>query len=302
LGVRAITLASFGGIDGLGFSDWPEPVAGPGEEIVHVRAVGLGPWDLDATKGRFAAMGGSAKFPQQQGWDFAGQTATGRRVLGFVPQPWMGIGSLSERIAVASALLADLPVGLSWSEGAALPVCSLTAQLLVDGAAISDGDQVLVTGAAGMVGGFAVELARIRGARVAGGVRQVDAEEARRLGVEQTVDTGSQFRELLGEWAPGGVDACVDTVGLGMSAVGGTRDGGRFMTSVPESLPQETRGITAQTVQVQPDPAALGPLAQRAAQGELTVRVAEARPWEDYRRGYERLRARGLRGKIVLTL
>ena len=300
--MRALTLASFGGIDALGFRDWPDPVPGPGEELVEIRAVALGPWDVAATEGSFAVAGGTTEFPQQQGWDFAGETAAGRRVAGFVAQPWMGIGTLSERIAVASALLADLPAGLSWAQGASLPVCSLTAQLLVTGAGVSRGDRVAVTGAAGMVGGLAVELARAREAKVLGAVREADAEEARRLGTEAIADTDSDLGRLLGEWAPGGVDACLDTVGLGAAAIGGIRDGGHLLTTVPGSAPEETRGITTEAVQVQPDAAALESLLRSTAEGELTLRIAETIPWDEYRRGYELLRAGGLRGKVVLTL
>jgi len=300
--MRALTLASFGGIDALGFRDWPDPVPGPGEELVEIRAVALGPWDVAATEGSFAVAGGTTEFPQQQGWDFAGETAAGRRVAGFVAQPWMGIGTLSERIAVASALLADLPAGLSWAQGASLPVCSLTAQLLVTGAGVSRGDRVAVTGAAGMVGGLAVELARAREAKVLGAVREADAEEARRLGTEAIADTDSDLGRLLGEWAPGGVDACLDTVGLGAAAIGGIRDGGHLLTTVPGSAPEETRGITTEAVQVQPDAAALESLLRSTAEGELTLRIAETIPWDDYRRGYELLRAGGVRGKVVLTL
>jgi len=300
--MRALTLASFGGIDALGFRDWPDPVPGPGEELVEIRAVALGPWDVAATEGSFAVAGGTTEFPQQQGWDFAGETAAGRRVAGFVAQPWMGIGTLSERIAVASALLADLPAGLSWAQGASLPVCSLTAQLLVTGAGVSRGDRVAVTGAAGMVGGLAVELARAREAKVLGAVREADAEEARRLGTEAIADTGGDLGLLFGEWAPGGVDACLDTVGLGAAAIGGIRDGGHLLTTVPGSAPEETRGITTEAVQVQPDAAALESLLRSTAEGELTLRIAETIPWDDYRRGYELLRAGGVRGKVVLTL
>ena len=300
--MRALTLASFGGIDALGFRDWPDPVPGPGEELVEIRAVALGPWDVAATEGSFAVAGGTTEFPQQQGWDFAGETAAGRRVAGFVAQPWMGIGTLSERIAVASALLADLPAGLSWAQGASLPVCSLTAQLLVTGAGVSRGDRVAVTGAAGMVGGLAVELARAREAKVLGAVREADAEEARRLGTEAIADTDSDLGRLLGEWAPGGVDACLDTVGLGAAVIDGVRDGGHLITTVPGSAPEGARGITTEAVQVQPDAAALESLLRSTAEGELTLRIAETIPWDDYRRGYELLRAGGVRGKVVLTL
>jgi NADPH:quinone reductase-like Zn-dependent oxidoreductase len=300
--MRALTLGSFGGIDALGFGDWPDPVPGPGEELVEIRAVALGPWDIAATEGAFADAGGTTEFPQQQGWDFAGATAAGRRVAGFVAQPWMGVGTLCERIALASELLADLPEGLSWAQGASLPVCSLTAQLLVDGAGVSAGDRVAVTGAAGMVGGLAVELTRARGARVLGAVREADAEEARRLGTEAIADTDGDLGRLLGEWAPGGVDACLDTVGLGAAAMDGIRDGGHVVTTVPGSAPEETRGITTEAVQVQPDAAALERLLRSTAEGELTLRIAETIPWDEYRRGYELLRAGGLRGKVVLTL
>ena len=300
--MRALTLASFGGIDALGFSDWPDPVPGPGEEVVEVRAVALGPWDIAATEGAFAAGGGSAAFPQQQGWDFAGATTAGRRVAGFVAQPWMGVGTLSERIAVASALLAELPDGLSWAQGASLPVCSLTAQLLVTGAGVAEGDRVAVTGAAGMVGGLAVELARARGARVLGAVREADAPEARRLGAEAIADTGSDLGRQLGGWAPGGVHACLDTVGLGAAALDGIRDGGHLITTVPGSAPDGTRGIATEAVQVQPDAAALEKLLRSTAEGELTLRIAETIPWDEYRRGYELLRTGGVRGKVVLTL
>jgi NADPH:quinone reductase-like Zn-dependent oxidoreductase len=263
--------------------------------------VALGPWDIAATQGAFAAAGGTTEFPQQQGWDFAGETAAGRRVAGFVAQPWMGVGTLSERIAVASALLADLPEGLSWAQGASLPVCSLTAQLLTTVARVSEGHRVAVTGAAGMVGGLAVELARARGARVLGAVREADADEARRLGAEAIADTVGDLGRLLVEWAPGGVDACLDTVGLGASAIDGVRDGGHFVTTVPGSAPEETRGITTEAIQVQPDAATLGSLLRRTAEGGLTLRIAETIPWDEYRRGYELLRSGGLRGKVVLT-
>jgi NADPH:quinone reductase-like Zn-dependent oxidoreductase len=153
-----------------------------------------------------------------------------------------------------------------------------------------------------MVGGLAVELARARGARVVGAVREADAGEARRLGAEAVVDTGSDLGRLLREWAPGGLDACLDTIGLGASALDGIRDGGHLITTVPGSAPPETRGIAAQTVQVQPDPAALADLLRRAADGDLTIRIAQSTTWGDYRSAYEMLRGSGLHGKIVLTL
>jgi NADPH:quinone reductase-like Zn-dependent oxidoreductase len=299
--VRAVVLNSFTGLDGLELAEVADPTPADGERLVHVRAAALGPWDRASADGAFAGMGGSTDFPQVQGWDFAGETLDGQRVLGFVPQPWMGVGALAEQIAVPSAILAPLPDSVGFPEASALPVCALTARLLVDAAAVSQGDLVLVTGAAGMVGGFAAQLAGGRGARVVAAVRDSVADEARRLGAEVVVNTGNELEVLIrGEWQDG-VDACLDTVGLADGALVCVRDGGAFVTSVPTAVPDAARGIAPRTVQVQPDADALAELARRAAAGELTVRVAEILPLERFRDAYARLERGGLHGKIVLT-
>ena len=297
--MRAIVLNSFTGLDGLELSEVANPVPADGEQLVNVRAASLGPWDLAGASGAFAAAGGSTDFPQVQGWDFAGETDDGQRVLGFVAQPWMGVGTFAERIAVPAAILAPLPDSLGFPDGSALPVCVLTARLLVDAAAIGDGHVVLVTGAAGMVGGFVTQLACTRGARVVAAVRESDADEARRLGAEMVVGTGSELETVVR--GQGGVDACLDTVGLAASGVACVRDGGAFVTSVPTAVPDATRGIAPETVQVQPDAGALAELVGRVVAGELTVRVAEILPLEDFHDAYARLERGGLRGKIVLT-
>jgi NADPH:quinone reductase len=212
--VRAVVLNSFTGIAGLELSEVPDPTPADGEQLVRVRAASLGPWDLANANGAFVAAGGSSEFPQVQGWDFAGETVDGRRVVGFVPQPWMGIGALAEQISVPASILTAAPDPLGFPEGSALPVCGLTARLLVDAAAVQDGDTVLVTGAAGMVGGLVVELASSRGARAVAGVRNADVDEAGQLGAEMTFGTaGGLASEVRGEW-PQGLDACIDTVGL----------------------------------------------------------------------------------------
>lgn len=314
--MRAVALTSFAGVDGLELLDVPDPDPGEGEQLVQVRAASLGPWDLAAATGAFVAMGGSDRFPQVQGWDFAGETLDGDAVMGFVTQPWTGVGALAERISVPRSILTSIPGSLSFPEASALPVCGLTARLLVDAAGAGDGsghdaagegrgfragDVVLVTGAAGMVGGFALQLAARRHARVVAGVRSADADEARRLGAERTFDTAGNLAAAVREEWPDGVDACIDTVGLGEGALACVRDDGSFVTSVPTAVPEAARGIDPKTVQVQPDAWALGDLAESAAVGQLTIRIAEELPLDRFREGYQRLARGGLRGKVVLT-
>jgi NADPH:quinone reductase-like Zn-dependent oxidoreductase len=298
--VRAIVLTSFSGIDGLELAEFADPTAAAGEQLVHVRAASLGPWDLATAGGAFAPAGGSTVFPQVQGWDFAGETDDGQRVLGFVAQPWMGVGALAELIAVPSAILAPLPDSVGFPEGSAVPVCALTARLLLDAGGVGEGEVVLITGAAGMVGGFATELGDARGASVVAAVRDADADEARQLGAKMVVNTGDELEAVIRREGRGGVDACVDTVGLGTGAIGCVRDGGSFVTSVPTAVPGATRGIVPQTVQVQPDAAATAALAGQVAASELTVRVAEVLPLERFRDAYTRLSRGGSHGKVVL--
>src|SRR5260370_5297287 len=199
--MRAVVDTWLRGVNGLELAEVADPIPAEGEQLVHVRAASLGPWDVESAEGAFAAQGGSADFPQVQGWDFAGETDNGQRVLGFVPQPWMRVGSLAELIAVPSAILATLPDTLDFAAASAVPVCALTARLLVDAARVSEGDVVLVTGAAGMVGGFATQLARGRGASVVAAVRGPDADEARRLGANTVVNTGEEREAVVrGAW------------------------------------------------------------------------------------------------------
>ena len=111
---------------------------------------------------------------------------------------------------------------------------------------------MLVTGAAGMVGGMAAQLARARGAQVVAVVRDSDAAQARSLGAEATVSTGNGLADELRQGWPDGFDACLDTIGL-QSALAGVRDGGAYVTTQPTGVPPAERGISAQAVQVQPD-------------------------------------------------
>jgi len=155
-----------------------------------------------------------------------------------------------------------------------------------------------------MVGGFALQLARGRGARVVAAVRERDADEARRLGAAMVVDTGTELEAAVRREWQDGVNACLDTVGLGSRAMGCVRDGGAFVTSVttvPTAVPGAARGISPRTVAVQPDADATAELADRAAKGELTLRVAETLPFERFRDAYTRLERGGLPGKVVLT-
>jgi NADPH:quinone reductase len=298
--MRAVVLNAFDGIDGLELAEVSDPEPGEGEVPVTVRAAALGPWDLFGADGAFKDAGG--ELPQIQGWDFAGETDQGERVFGFVAAPFMGQGAFAEKLSVPPAVLAGLPEEISFEDGAALPVAALTARLLVNGAHVSSGDLVLVTGAAGAVGGSAVQQCVAAGAKVVGAARAKDADSARELGAEEVFETEPDLEsEVRGSYTDG-VDACIDTIGLGDAALVCVRDGGNFLTAVPPSVPEHQRGIYPGSVQVQPDGPSLAQLATQVVEGNLSPRVAKTLPLEEFKQGYELLAKGGLGGKLVFTL
>ncbi len=190
--MRALTLTSFGGLDGVVLTDVAEPEMPDDAVTVRVHAVALAKWDVTTTEGVFVAMGGMTTFPQVLGWDFAGVISSagssvagwepGDRVLGFSPQPWTGTGVIAELVVLPPSMIAALPAELDFIAGATLPVTCLTAQQIVDAGGLRDGTAALVIGATGAVGGVVVQLGRDRGARMIASVGSVDFGRVRDLG------------------------------------------------------------------------------------------------------------------------
>ncbi len=312
--MRALTLTSFAGLDGVVLAEVPEPEVSDDAVVVRVHASALGPWDIATTEGLFVAAGGLATFPQTLGWDFAGiitavgsavpEWAPGDRVLGFSPQPWSGIGVVADSVAMPPSLLSALPPGLDFVAGAALPVTALTAKLAVQTAAVGAGTAALVIGAAGAVGGCVLELGRDLGAHMIASVSAGDFDAVRHLGASDCVDRAGDVAAQVRQLAPDGVQATIDLVGPAVwdAAMAATADGGRFVTTSPMGLPDSVRDITTVAIGVQPDPESLAALAQRCASGSLTSRVAAVTPLADARVALEAVRNGQGRGKQVLDL
>ncbi|MEW2626039.1 zinc-binding dehydrogenase [Streptomyces sp. NPDC048106] len=181
---------------------------------------------------------------------------------------------------------------------ATLPLNSLTALQALDLLDLTAGDTVLVTGAAGAVGGFAVELAARRGLRVIAQAGAADEEFVRSLGAEWIVsrdasDLALDVRRLV----PGGTDGALDTAGLEMRALAAVRTRGAYVTVVGGSAPLPLRGIRVHQQWISSDGAALAELAAM----DLTLRVADILPLERAAEAHDRLAAGNIRGRLVLV-
>lgn len=196
--------------------DLPDPVPGPGEVLVAVEAAGLNHADLHQLRGTYPPPPGESDVP---GLECAG------RVLRSTDQLWqpgarvmalVGGGAHATLAAIPSGQLMPLPSNLSYTEGAAIPEAALTAwtNLVAEGG-LEKGETVLISGATGGMGSFAVQLARELGARVIASGRDHDRlEQLRGYGVEEICVAGPHLARQVREATNGrGVDLVVDFVG-----------------------------------------------------------------------------------------
>ncbi|MET8811693.1 zinc-binding dehydrogenase [Streptomyces sp. NPDC004549] len=166
--------------------------------------------------------------------------------------------------------------------------------------AYDPGRTVLITGAEGAVGGYAVQLAKRRGAVVIASGRGAESEFATKVaGADAYVSTAQAPVEAV---RAEGVDAVLDATTLGQSLIGAVKDDGTFVTARSDAVPRAERGIRVRLTQVAADAAMLTTLSDLAAAGELALRVAATYPLEEAAKAYERLAAGGLWGRVVLTM
>ena len=196
--MRAIRYHSYGPPDVLRIEELPEPSPGAGQVKVRVQAVGLNPLDWKIRAGHVRLIPIFRSPPRGMGTDFAGEIAgvgqgpsarrVGERVFGSL-QPFGREGALADYLVVSDDRVLPIPQDLDAGEAAALPVAGGTAlQALTDEAHVGPSQRVLITGAAGGVGHFAVQIAKHLGAYVVAVCSEGNAAFVRELGVDEVVD------------------------------------------------------------------------------------------------------------------
>ena len=297
--MRVVEVTAFGGPDVLRPAERPDPEPGPGEVLVEIHATTVNPTDLSTRDGSSRRRMPELEPPFVPGWDLAGVLpASGERVVGMIPFARIGgrVGSYAERAAVDPAWLAPLPEGVAFEEAATLPLNALTARQSLDLLGLAAGETLLVTGASGGVGGFAVQLAVADGLRVIAVAGRDHEDWVASLGAAAVLPRDAD----LGEIDP--VDGVLDAVPVGPRAsTAALRDGRTAVFTRPPDPPEPDRELRFETVLVQPDAAQLAELAGQLAVGALRTRVAEVLPLEEAARGHELAEAGGLRGKVVLV-
>jgi NADPH:quinone reductase-like Zn-dependent oxidoreductase len=211
------------------------------------------------------------------------------------------LGAQAEHIVLDADTVTAAPADVSLTEAATLPLNGLTALQALDGLDLRPGETLLVTGAAGAVGGFAVELAAARGVRVVAVAGADDEPLVRKLGAELFVPRTAWLGEEVRSLVPGGVDAALDAAVVGAAALAAVRSRGAFAALVAGGAPPPLRGIRVFNHWIYADGTLLARLVDLVEAGSLTLRVAEALPLDQVATAHERVAKGGLRGRLVLT-
>jgi NADPH:quinone reductase-like Zn-dependent oxidoreductase len=287
-----------GGPDSIEIIDVPIVEPGPGQVRVEIAGAAVNPVDLALAAGVFHGLG-LIDQPDHTGlgWDFAGTVTAagpdvdlpiGSRVAGLVDGFDRDFGTYAEQLVVPAINAALVPDGLDLATAATVPLNSLAAAQLVDLLGDGGGRSLLVTGAAGAVGGYVIPLAQDRGWRVTGLARAKDETFVRDLGADFTA-------EATPEW-----DAVADGAVLQEQGVALVRDGGIFVGVQPGRAPAEERGVTVRVVVAHPDGARLAQLLDAIASGHLPARVHAVVPLDQVAAAHRAVAKGGVRGKFVL--
>jgi NADPH2:quinone reductase len=315
--MKAMAIEQFGPLDGLKAADLPRPRTARGEVLVRVVAAGVNPVDWKICAGQLADVW-PHKFPLIPGWDVAGVVeelgeATSRfrkgdRVWAYARGETVQWGCYAEYTAVEEAQAALMPSRLLFEEAAAVPVAALTAwQGLRCRPGLGPESKVLVLGAAGGVGHFAVQLARHAGASVYGTAGAEKQAFVASLGATATIDYARHdVVEEMARLCPDGVDLLLDTVGgegaesrPAMVRPGGTIVG---VAAPPDAEAAKERGVHAEFVAALPDGETLSTLAGMVDRKEIQPHVQQIFPLADAPEALRLSRDGHVQGKLVLAL
>jgi NADPH:quinone reductase-like Zn-dependent oxidoreductase len=300
-------LTQSGGADALVRGEIPTPIPQRGEVLVKVRATAVTPTELQWFPTFHTAKGYARPFPIVLGHEFSGEIAAlgpdvdgsriGDAVYGL--NDWFTNGAQAEFAVAPIATLAMKPVTLTHPQAAVVPISALTAwQGLVTRTGLKAGERVLIHGAAGGVGVFAVQLARALGAHVIATASSGNLEFVRSLGAHEVID----YRVTRFEDVARDIDVVFDGIGGETLARswGVLAPGGRLVTIATESAGAPEPRVREAFLLVQSDRMQLAEIARRIDAGELRVFVEKEFPLTEARAAYARAARGGMRGKIVL--
>jgi NADPH:quinone reductase-like Zn-dependent oxidoreductase len=307
--MKAIRIYEYGGRETLRYEDAPIPEPKAGELLVRVKAAAVNPVDVWVREGRLKGLL-KHELPLIPGWDASGVIeAVGEGVskfdVGDAVFARLGTarqGTYAEYAVIHEGEAAFKPQTLDHIRAAAVPLAALTAwQALFEAGKLSEGQTVLIHGAAGGVGHFAVQFAKSAGARVLATASAGNQEFVSRLGADEVIDYGAdRFEE-----AADGVDVVLDAVGgeTQERSFEVLRERGRLISIVSEPSQDlaESKNVHAQLLVARPDGELLARICKMLDRGEVSPTVEVVLPLAEAQRAHELIESGHTRGKIVLN-
>jgi NADPH:quinone reductase-like Zn-dependent oxidoreductase len=310
--MRGVGVTEFGDPSVLHIVDLTEAHAGPGEVRIRVHAATVNPTDTGIRDGSRAEALSKIEPPYIPGMDAAGvidevgpdtetDLVVGDAVMAMVI-PRGQHGAYRDSLVLTADSVVRAPAGVSHAEASTLPMNALTARQSLDQLALSPGQTLAVTGAAGSYGGYVIQLAKLDGLRVIADASEADQQLVRDLGADEVVPRGDDIADQIRKVVPEAVDGLADGAVQNELATGAIRDGGSFVSV--RGWQGDDRGITFhRTMVTSYDHRAdlLDQLRAHVEAGAVTLRVAATYPAEQAAEAHARLEAGGTRGRCVVT-
>jgi NADPH:quinone reductase-like Zn-dependent oxidoreductase len=308
--MKAVRHHEYGDESVLRYEDADRPSAGPGQVVIRVAATAFNPVDV-ALRAGYLQQVYPLSFPHVPGFDVAGTVAEvgdsttgpglGDTVVGFLPMD--RDGAAAEYVVAPAGVLTAAPATIPLTDAAALPSAGLTAwQALHEHLTLQPGQRLLVNGAGGAVGGYAVQLAKEAGASVIAVVGPDSADRVQRYGADQLID---RTHTPVAEAVDGTVDAVLNLAPVGpedMAAlIQGVRPGGVYVTTVPMGPMDPVGDVDVVSMFVRSDASQLAGLVSRVDDGRLQVWVDDTLPLGELASVHARSAAGRLHGKVVLV-
>jgi NADPH:quinone reductase-like Zn-dependent oxidoreductase len=303
--MKAIRIHAFGGPEVLRYEDASKPQPGHGEILIRVIAAGVNPMDWKVRQGAI-----KLPLPLTMGLDVAGIVdALGPGVDAFksgdhvFAKVSLGQGGYAEYTVTNASQAARKPKSIGFVEAASVPTAGLAAwQALFDTAGLERGQTVLVHGAAGGVGSFAVQFAKWKGARVFGTASSSNAEFLKSIGADVVIDYKAQRFEDVVHY----VDVVLDTIGGDtFERSWGVLKPGGFLVTTVANIPEratEARSVRAKGILTKADGSELAQIAAIIDERRIKPIVTTVLPLVEARRAQEMSESRHTRGKIVLRV
>lgn len=315
--MRAVYINDFGPIESLKVGELPIPIPKENEVQIEIAYAGVNPADWKACEGLFKSRM-AYEFPIILGWEASGRISAlgknatqfkkGDEVFAYCRKTIIRDGTFAEYICVDASVVAYKPKNFSFAQAASVPLTTLTAwQSLFDAGQLKAKQKILIHGGGGGVGGFAIQLAKQKGAHVITTASAANHSYVKKLGADFAIDYRNEnFVDKVKSLEPKGLDFVLDTIGGDVlkSSYGVVKPGGHLISiaaTIDQALAKE-HNINAQFVFVAPNGKQLTQIAELCEKGKLIPPEIQELPLEQAIVALRKIREGHTRGKMVLKV